>query len=50
MCLLTIGCIAMSDFVAVMFVLVALATAGNFAGGDLAFSSNCAGNYLRVCW
>lgn len=40
----------MSDFVAMILVLAALAVAGNFAAEPPAFASNCAGSYLRVCW
>ena len=40
----------MSDFLAVFLVLVALAAVGNFAAGPDAFSTQCAGNWLQLCW
>jgi len=40
----------MGDFFALLFVVAALATAGNFAGQSSNLSGNCAGNYVRICW
>lgn len=40
----------MGDFFAIVLVLVALATAGNFAGAGPAVSGNCKGNFVQICW
>ena len=40
----------MSDFFAVFLILVALATAGNFAADTVNLSGNCKGSVVRLCW
>ena len=40
----------MGDFFAAMLVMVALAAVGNFATGQSAMSTSCAGKFVQVCW
>jgi|GEM_PF-6084465 hypothetical protein len=40
----------MSDFVAAFLVLIAIATAGNFAIGSDAISTQCVNGFLGICF
>lgn len=40
----------MSDFMAALLVMLALAAVGNFASSPEAFHGQCPGRWVQVCW
>ena len=40
----------MSDFIAALLVVLALAAVGNFAGDQKAFKKGCGGQWVQICW